>query len=291
MKKLVLFLSLFIVTVLLSAAIVSVFNTSLQATVAYTALFEVSFYALTYFNIIPMPSGIFGEYIGAPGASSSNGAGVQVLNTERARGAYMTLRTNPEYAGKDITDSYLRFETLISNSSNKLSFKTYVGDGTTQTPTEKRLDRNDKFVITSWGFFLIAQPVGKSNGRLHSYPNLTDFTPLVATVAPDLESIFNGELVVTINRKKVVPAYDMQRFLQVPETQQSAATNRDQRDFHKLLVPLTPHVEIDGSGTNEIEVTFPSHAAWTGGTPAAGFAHYACLYAHGMLITGGSANI
>ena len=291
MKKLGLFLTLFSVTLLLSVGIVSVFQTDVATTTACVGLFEASFYALTKFNIIPMPAGILGEYIGAPGASSSGGAGVQVINSERNRGAFMTLRTNPEYAGKDITDSYLRFETLISNASNKLSFKTYVGDGTTQTPTEKRLDRNDKFMITSWGFFLIAQPVGKSNGRLHSYPNLTDFTPLNALVAPDLESIFNGELVVTVNRKKVIPAYDMQRFLKVPETQQSAATNRDQRDISKALVPLTPHVEIDGSGTNEIEITFPSHAAWVGGTPAAGFAHYGCLYAHGFLITGGSANI
>ena len=291
MKKLVSFLSLFTVSVFLIAAVVAVFKTDVQATSLAVGIFEVSFFGLTYFNIIPMPHGVLGEYIGAPGAQTGTGAGVQVINTERSRGAFMSYRTNPEYAGKDITDSYLRFETLITNGTNKLSFKTYVGDGTTQTPTERRLDRNDKFVITSWGFFIIAQPDGKSTGRLHSYPNQLDFTPLVPAVAADLEALFNGELVVTVQRKKVIPAYDMQRFLKVPETQQSAASNRDQRDFKRLLVNLTPHVEIDGSGTNEIEINYPAHAGWSGGTPAAGFKHYACIYAHGLLITGGSANI
>lgn len=287
MKKLGIFLSLFTITLALTAGIVSVFETDVRATEIGVVLFEVSFYALTHFNIIPMPAGVLGEYIGAPGAPTAAGAGVQVINTERARGAFMSYRTNPQYASNDITDSYLRFETPITNGTNKLTFKTYVGDGTTQTPTERRLERNDKFVITSWGFFLIAQPDGKSNGRLHTYPNLTDF----GVAAADLESLFNGELIVTVQRKKVIPAYDMQRFLKVPETQQSSGTNRDQRDFKRLLVNLTPHVEIDGSGTNEIEINYPAHAGWAGGTPAVGFKHLACIYAHGLLITNGSANI
>ncbi len=290
MKKLGSFLSLFTITVLLSAAIVSIFNTDVAQTVAGVAAFECSFYALTYFNVIPMPHGILGEYIGAPGVNTSTGGvGVQVINSERARGAYMSYRTRPEYEGKDITSSYLRFETQITNGNNKLIFKTYVGDGTTQNPSERRLDRNDKFIITGWSFFLLKQPDGKSNGRLHSYPNLTDFA--VAGVADDLESIFNGEISITINRKKILPAYDMQKFLKVPETQQSAGTNRDQRDLRKLLNHLTPHVELDGSGTNEVEIVYPSHAAWTGGTAPATFKHYAVLYCDGLLITGGSANI
>jgi hypothetical protein len=287
MKKIKVFLTLFLATALVSALGVSLFNTEVIHTVAVVGVAQIGFYAASALGYVQLPAGILGVYIGAPGGDSNQGAGVQVISTERSRSAYMTYRTNPEHAGKDITASYLRLETLISNGNNKLIFKTYVGDGTTQTPTEKRLERNDKFAITKLGFFLLAQPDGKSTGRLHSYPNLTDF----GAAAPDLEAIFNGELSITINRKKIMPFFDMQSFLKVPETQQSGATNRDQRSLENLMVNLTPHIDIDGSGTNEIEIIYPSHNGFAGGTAAAGFKHYAVLYAKGFLISGGSANI
>lgn len=289
MKIIKSFLSLFMVSFLLSAAIVTIFHTDVPGTVAGVTLFECTFFCLTYFNIVPMPHGILGEYVGAPGVPTESGsAGVQVINSERARGAYMSYRTRPEFEGKDITPSYLRLETQIANGTNKMVFKTYVGDGTTQNPSERRLERNDKFIVTEWGFFLLKQPDGKSNGRLHSYPNPTDFS--TAGLADDLESIFNGELSVTVQRKKIFPAYAMQNFLKVPETQQSAGTNRDQRELRKLLVHLTPHLELDGSGTNDIEVTYPAHTGWAGGTAPATFKHYGVLYFNGLLIINGSAN-
>lgn len=287
MKRFISFAIAFLSIALLSAGIVYAFDTPVLATTAAVSVANAGVYALTTLNIIQIPTGAFGVYIGAPGADSREGAGVQVISSERSRAAFMTYKTNPEYAGKNITASYLRLETLITNGNNKLQFKTYVGDGTTQTPTEKRLERNDKFAIVKLGFFLLSQPDGKSTGRLHSYPNPTDF----GAAAADLEAIFNGELSITINRTKILPFYDMQSFLKVPETQQSGAGNRDQRSLEKLLVNLTPHIDLDGSGTNEIEITYPSHAGFAGGTAASGFKHYAVLYAKGFLISGGSANI
>lgn len=286
MKKLVLFLLSFaVITYALSAGITAAFHTDIHNTVLGVALFQAALSFVTYFNIIQMPKGVLGEYIGAP---TSEGAGVQVINSERERGAYMAYATKPEFAGKDISPSFLRLEVDITNSNNKLTFKTYVGDGTTQNPTEKRLDRNDKFIITKIGLFLLMQLPAKSNGRLHAYPNLTDFG---AAAAADLESIFNGELSITINRKKWLPSLDTQRFLKIPETQQSAGTNRDQRSLHHLMENLTPHIELDGSGTNEIEITYPSHAAWAGATPVVGGnTHRAVLYIHGLLIVSGSSN-
>ncbi len=285
MKKLGIILSLFSVTMLLAAAIVVVAGTDVQTTVAGVAAFECLFFGLTALNIIELPAGITAMYIGAPG---SGGAGVQVINTDKNRGAYMVYATNPEFEGKTIFESFLRIDTLLTNGTNSVKFLTYAGDSASVLPTERRLDRNDKFAVTKLGFFLCKQPDGKSNGELHSYPNLTDFS---GPVAADLAAIYHGRLNITIGGKRIVNGLDMQRFKKVPQTQQSAATNYDQSNLHDKLTPITPHLNIDGSANNEIEVTYPSHAGWAAGTAPAGFKHYLVMYAHGFLITQGSANI
>ncbi|MFZ4056966.1 MAG: hypothetical protein ACOYKE_02455 [Ferruginibacter sp.] len=287
MKNFILLVTLFLTTALLSTGIVAAFNTEPLVTTLCVSTVETGFYLLTSMGYVTIPFMAIGEYIGAPGASTGSGsAGVQVINTERARGAVMAYKTNPKYAGKNITQSYLRLETVISNNNNKLVFKTYVGDGTTQAPAERRLDRNDMFVITEIGLLLVKQGIGKSNGRLVAYPNAI----LFGAAAPDLESIYNGELSIQINNTKFVVALDTQRFLKVPETQQSGNGNRDQSNLKSILSPLTPHIELDGSGKNELEIVYPSHAAWAGGTADEGFEHRAVLYCHGLLISGGSAN-
>ena len=93
-----------------------------------------------------------------------------------------------------------------------------------------------------------------------------------------------------MNKKQWISALDTQRFLNVPETQQSAGTNRDMFSLFKKLYRLTPHIEIDGSGTNEIELQYPTYAGWAGASATVGTDNKAVLYLHGLLISGGSAN-
>lgn len=287
MKNIKSFLTNFFILGALIVAVVLAFDTPVLETAGAVTAVHLGFTALSSLGIINIPAGALGVYIGAPGGESPEGAGVQVISSERSRAAYMTYKTNPEFSGKDITASYLRLETRISNGLNKLVFKTYVGDGTSQNATERRLDRNDKFAVTKMGFYLLAQPDGKSTGRLHSYPNATIF----GAAAADLEALYHGVLSITVNRVKKMPIFDMQSFLSSPETQQSAAGNRDQFSLNTTMINLTPHLDIDGSGTNEIEIEYPSHAGFAGGTAAAGFTHYGVLYFKGFLINGGSANI
>lgn len=287
MKSLKSFLPVLFVSLLLATGIVTAFGTDAATTLISTVSFSSLFYATTVLNIIPMPTNILGTYVGAPGVSTESGsAGVQVINSERARGVYMSYATRPEYAGKKIVQGYLRLEAVIKNTDGKLIFRTFTGDGTTVSSTEERLDRNDKFVISEIGLFLLKQVAGQSNGRLQAYPNATEF----GAAAPFLESVFNGKLSIVINREKFLPALDTQRFLSVPETQQSAGTNRDQFNLKKQLVHLTPHIELDGSGTNEVEVSYPTYTGWAGASAVDGTDHKVVLYMHGLLITGGSAN-
>ncbi|MBC7509667.1 MAG: hypothetical protein H7320_13105 [Ferruginibacter sp.] len=289
MKKILSVSGLFFMALLLTAAIAFTFGTDAVNTFAGVAGVFGTVHIAGALGFLPMPANVLGAYVGAPGAGTSDGsAGVQVINSERDRGSFMSVKTDPQYAGKNITPSLLRLEAVITNDS-RIVFKTFFGDGASVAPTEVRLDRNDKFVITDIGLYLMKQTKTKpGSGRLVSYPNITEFG---AAAAGFLENIFNGTLGITLNRTKWLPVFDTQRFLKVGQTQQSASTNRDQRSLRETMVKLTPHIEIDGSGTNEIEVQFPSYAGWDGATPAvAGDEHRAVLYCHGLLIIGGSAN-
>ena len=235
-------------------------------------------------SFIPMQQGVLGVYVGTTG-NSSNEHQVQVITTERERAIYTHNIQRPEFAGRKLTPSYLRLEAEITNSSNKLSFKTFVGDSTTVYATERRLDRNDSFIASELGFFLIKQDVanGKTNARRVAYPNITVFG---AAAAADLMALYEtGKLKVNVAREDKFVALDIARFLHIPETQQTGATNYDETSSKSGFVHLTPQLVLDGNGTNEIE--FASYAGWAGGTSAdEGFKHRAVLYLRGYLVTG-----
>lgn len=240
-------------------------------------------------NLFPDRGYSTSDYVGVgrPGGP----AGIQVITSERDRASYVHNKTNPKYEGKDLAPGYLRLESVIKNNSGKLIFKTFEGDGATVYPTERRLDKNDSFIATEASFYLLKQDVtnSKTNGKPLTYPNVQVFG---AAAADFLWAIYNsGELKVTIGKKVWIPGLDVRRFLSVPQTQQSAPGNLDQYSSEMGRIMLTPQLEIDGSGSNEIEINFTGYAGWAGGTSAdVGFEHRAVLYFSGLLVTGGSAN-
>ena len=135
--------------------------------------------------------------------------------------------------------------------------------------------------------FLLKQDVanGKTNGILLSYPNITVFT---AGPAADLHSIYAGELRFTIGRVKKLVALDTRRFLCIPQTQQSGGGNYDQIKRDMGFIHLTPQIVLDGSGTNEIEIQYPTFAGWAGQSAVNGTEHRVVLYMRGLLVSGGS---
>lgn len=245
-------------------------------------------YLKTYYpHLFPDRGYHTADYVGI--GRSGGPAGIQVITTERERAAYVHNKTNPKYEGKDLAPGYLRLESVIKNNSGKLIFKTFEGDGATVYPTERRLDKNDSFIATKASFYLLKQDVanGKTNGKPLTYPNAQVF----GAASEFLWAIYNsGELKVTIGKKVWIPGLDIRRFLSVPQTQQSAPGNLDQYFGKMASIKLTPQLEIDGSGSNELEVNFTPYAGWAGGTAEAGFEHRAVLYFDGLLVTGGSAN-
>lgn len=236
---------------------------------------------------IKTPQGALGAYVGV-GNMSDGSTGIQVISSERERAVYE--HNKARFGNKEMVPGYLRLEATIKNSTNILSFKTFEGDGATVYATERRLDRNDAFIATECGLFLLRQDValGKTNGHLQTYPNLTVFAAVAGFVPADLFAIYQGYLTFTVSREKKLVAFDTQRFLHIPETQQSGATNYDQRKYKDGFHKLTPQIVLFGNGTNELELTFPSYAGWNGASVTAGVEHRIVLYLRGLFVSGGA---
>ncbi len=240
--------------------------------------------------LVPAQAGVLGTFVGINGITDSESA-IQVVASEPDRVTYEHNKNKPEFKDRAIAPGFLRLETDIVNSKNELIFKTYDGDGSTVYPTERRLDRNDAFIASEMGLFLLRQDTAneKTNAELHSYVNLTSFVAAVGFVPGDLKAIFNGYLKISVGRAQKIVALDTQRFYKVPETQQTGPTNYDQKDGNRDgFIKCTPQIVVDGNGTNEISVTFPSFAGWAGASVTAGTTHKLCLYLRGLLVPGGN---
>lgn len=238
-------------------------------------------------SLIPYQAGVLGVYVGS-GTSSDGVAMVQSLVTDVERAAYLVHSTSQRFRNKKLVPGFLRLESVIKNTEGKITFRTFVGDGTTVKSTERRLDRNDAFIATSYRVGLLKQDTatGKTNGQIVYYPNITVFG---AAAAADLWAVYQGFLRMNIDDKDELKGFPMQRFLDIPETQQTAGTNYDQRNAASGLVHLTPHIIIDGDKKNEIEVVFPTYAGFAGATPAvAGNEHFLVLELYGFEALQGS---
>ncbi len=239
--------------------------------------------ALTYATqFVELPQNILGVYVGVVGPDGQ--PAVQVISSERDRATF--INNQSKFPERTVVQGYLRLEAVITGPKAVLTFKTFDGDGASVYPTERRLDKNDSFVIDKIALKLLKQDIanGKTNGELFSYPNVFTFGQ---TAADDLRSIYTaGELSITIDRVQQLIAYDTHRFLHVPQVQKTAITNYDQQHENAGFAMLTPNITIHGSGTNDINLKFATFTGWAGASAVAGTEHRAVLILRGLHITG-----
>lgn len=291
MKSLKSIFSLAVVTIIMASAFVFISGTDPVSTTVFFGTINTSFYLLTSFNVIKLPAGILGTFVGVPGAIGADGSpGIQVISTDRDRAIHLNNSLKAEYSGKELVPGYLRLEAQVTNQTGKLKFPTFTGDSNLVYATEKRLNRNDAFIVTEIAAMLLKQDVAnlKTNGLPVSYPNITVFG---ATAAADLMAIYtSGKLNIEIDKKRWVPDLDMLRFLDIPETQQSGATNFDQFSLKRVAKKMTPQFVINGNGSNEISIDFETYAGFAGGTVVvAGNQHRVVLFLMGLYVADGNA--
>jgi len=181
-----------------------------------------------------------------------------------ARLVYKNTRDALAAAGVNVgqtvlSQSYLRFENTLSTTKTSYDFgvlNNQTISGSTQFPTEQRLNLQDAFYISEIMVYLgKASSTTDASYKLSTYPSAQIFT----TGATSLYTLYNGVLSLTVNNRQIVPVSDLTKYLQVPQTQATGAANSpiDQFDGAWSTV-VEPNLVLIGSKNSLINITIPS---------------------------------
>lgn len=206
-----------------------------------------------------------------------------MLKSERKREIINALAI--KYPNSIISESDLRIENTIANTKNRYTFPILKSNGVDEI-TEIKLDKNDKFFVTHLGLFLAAQ-LTTSPGKaiLETYPNEQVFVTGVGFSPADLEIAYNGILDIKIGSRTFVENFSTKSFRFVPQTQKSAATNKNQQINIDGFVEWN-NLEFSGASDTEIAVTLPLEGTVEMAAIAADTVNRLVLVAHGFLIKG-----
>jgi hypothetical protein len=133
--------------------------------------------------------------------------------------------------------------------------------------TEVRLQQQDTFVASAWGFFLAApSSANDATFIVHTYPDPVVFTGGASAAA---ETLYNSVCKITVNNQVILPVWHLSRHRAVPQSQQVAGDTGvypgiayDQIDlssdgFH----PVEPNILFVGSKGYQIVVNLPAALA------------------------------
>lgn len=208
--------------------------------------------------------------------------------TGRMRAVYdYILSLLPDtYDRQLITTSYLRSQKLISNSSPVYDFEILKGNDS-PLATERRLDKNDVFVVTHLGFYLVQNPVDTGveqlNGILQTYNNPTALAG--SANIPDLAAFWNGSWSIKVGSTVFFDAYPNQLTWAAPDTQQSSATTRSSRAYADGAPIVEPMPVLSGANTNVVQLTIPFWTGFAGAdTDVTATKTYAVFHPYGFLV-------
>ena len=161
-----------------------------------------------------------------------------------------------------LSQSYLRLIQPMVVNLNLFNFPVQV-DQPTVNPGEVRLQKQDALFASNMAFYL-----GQGSSATdvsyppHTYPNATVWP--TGSAAGGLETIYNGSLVLTINKSVILPNYSMRAFRQVPQTQEgvgiTAQTVFPIDQFDPSAVALwEPTINLIGTKQNVWQLQLPAN--------------------------------
>ncbi len=224
-----------------------------------------------------------------PGLNAPQGKGMIPQVGERDRGVFSAAQNKFKELGLIATPGFIRIEQKIVAGKGKYIFKV-TRDSNSDSVTEQKLERNDQFMSSQIGLFLMKRVDTYAGSEiLCTYPDVTIFTN--STNAAHLEVFYNGKLSVTIGQTKWIEALDTRRFRNVPQRQGQPAIASIQSVFINELhdndgfFKLTPQITIDGDAKNEIAIEAPINASHIVVGAGAGTENYLVLIIRGFLGT------
>jgi len=208
-----------------------------------------------------------------------------VISPDRMRSIFSGL-TKYRNEGFITSPGFIRVEQAISNGKAVYAFPV-TKDQNSDTVTERKLDRNDKFMVTHMGLFLMKRLSTKTGIEvLQTYPNILEFADVSSTfLGADLETFYNGNIGIKVGQTVYIEAMDTRKFRSVEDVQQSAATNKSSARENSGFIELTPQILLDGDQKNDISLTAPVHSSALVAHTTASTTNYLVWMARGFLIT------
>lgn len=163
-----------------------------------------------------------------------------------------------EAANAVLSQSNLRLVQPLVANLNLFNFPVQV-DQPPVSSAEIRLQKQDAFFCSNIAFYITkAASAADVSYQTFTYPNVVTWP--VGAGAGGLYTVYNGEMVITINKSVIVPAYPMLNFLQIPQTQNIAAIVGQVNQFDPSVVSLwQPTINFIGTKQNQLQVQLPAN--------------------------------
>ena len=203
-----------------------------------------------------------------------------------------------QFKGAIIADHQLRVEQPINNQTNTYEMKV-LEDTMLGIKTEIKLNKNDLFLCTGIGLAVYnrkntndANASTETVEPLQTYGNESYFGAATANFDPKhLEFVYKGHITLKVGSTIYIPQLSTDKFKFVPQTQQSAATNRSQYNNEEIIKDLTAHYKIRGTDQVEFNLnvkTFTGIKAAADTTAVPNSENRVVLLLDGFLIKGGA---
>jgi hypothetical protein len=190
------------------------------------------------------------------------------MNPQGKRMAFNNARNAIKRSGQSaahavLSQSYLRLEVPLTTTQTQYTFDVLVNENLNPNNiTQQKLNLQDAFYASEIGLYVATAAsavVSETNVKLYSYPNPQIFT--TANAAASLYTLYNGFIQLTINQRTIVPNWDNERHLFVPQTQQTAAATPPIDQFeagHQGMYPAEPAWVLSGGKKNVLQVVMPA---------------------------------
>lgn len=186
------------------------------------------------------------------------------------------------------TQSYLRLEQPLKNQGS-VTFDVLTNQGQ-PTPTERRLNLPDSFLITAVALMIYKTTATLTNARatLRTWPNPVVWAGVGEAAA--MNAMYNGYFSIRVNSVVYIDSLDTFRFYRVGVAQQGlnisavapgayAADTYERGDFP--FYGLTPGIKLSGATKNELTLTLPDSENMTAPVNEV---NYAVCYLRGILL-------
>lgn len=188
-----------------------------------------------------------------------------------------------------VAPSFCRLERTVSNGQTTYTFdprQTSMNTGNnsiTNSSLSAGVADNDIFVATKWRLYIDGRATATPGlVELQTYANVTAFTASI-TATRNMNVFFNSKLSFQVGSTVLIDQTSTVPFLDIPQTQQAAATTWSQNSIYESLIPCRPFHIISGRAANVYTLTTPDLTGLTL-TALSGYQNVLTLYLDGYVV-------